>query len=181
VGSRETAMTRFLRSIAQSRAALLLPAACAIFAQDNGRVHAAPADQLPTVAVSASCEAIVPVYCRGRFGFQMTSAGTWLVGPAPGGRSLAGHLREAERRALQSATARVLDSIPTSYVECHVRPAIPGVGESVTISTQARTVVLRGAGGWLDHDCAPGDATADARLFALADRLMRRYYPRPFG
>lgn len=174
-------MTRFLRSIAQSRAALFLPAACAIFAQDNGRVHAAPADQLPTVAVSASCEAIVPVYCRGKFGFQMTSAGTWLVGPAPGGRSLAGHLREAERRALQSATARVLDSIPTSYVECHIRPAIPGVGESVTISTQARTVVLRGAGGWLDHDCAPGDATADARLFALADRLMRRYYPRPFG
>jgi hypothetical protein len=26
----------------------------------------------------------------------------------------------------------------------------------------------------------PGDATVDARLFALADRLMRRYYPRRF-
>jgi hypothetical protein len=178
---RETAMTRFLRSIAQSRAALLLPAACAIFAQDHGRAHATPADQLPTIAVSASCEAMVPAYCRGRFGFHVTSDGTWLVGPEPGGRSLAGHLREAERRALQSATARVLDSIPTSYVECHVRPAIPGGGESVTISTQARTVVLRGAGGRLDPACAPGDATADARLFTLADRLMRRYYPRPFG
>ena len=173
MGLRETAMTRFLRSIAQSRAALLFPAACAIFARDHGRVHA--------VVVSTSCEAMVPDYCRGKFGFRVTSDGAWQVGPEPGGRSLAGHLREAERRALQSATARVLDSIPTSYVECHVRPAIPGVGESVTISTPARTVVLRGAGGRLDPACAPGDATADARLFTLADRLMRRYYPRSFG
>lgn len=173
-------MTRFLRSVVHSRADLLV-AACAIFVPGYGRVYATPADQSPTVVVSTSCEAMVPDYCRGKFGFRVTSDGAWQVGPGPGGRSLAGHLREAERLALQSATARVLDSIPTSSVECHVRPAIPGVGESVMVSTQARTVVFRGAGGWLDRACAPGDATADARLFALADWLMRRYYPRPFG
>jgi hypothetical protein len=74
----------------------------------------------------------------------------------------------------------VLDSIPAMTVECHVRPAIPGVGEGVMVSAQARTLVLRGAGGRLDRACSRGDATADARLFALADRLMRRYYPQPF-
>jgi hypothetical protein len=123
---------------------------------------------------------MVPAYCQGRFGFRATADGAFFVGPEPNGRSVSGHLRDAEGRSLRSAAAQVLAGVNASSVECHVRPEIPGVGESVDVSANGRTVVLRGGGGRLGRGCAPGDAMADARLFMLADRLMRRYYPEPF-
>jgi hypothetical protein len=123
---------------------------------------------------------MVPAYCQGRFGFRVNADGTWLVGPETNGRTVYGRLRESEHRTLKSTAERVLSSVPEPSVECHIHSAIPGVAEDVTLVAEGRTVVLRGAGGLLDSACAPGNAAADAALFALADRLMRRYYPRPF-
>ncbi len=123
---------------------------------------------------------MVPANCQGRFGFRVTADGAFLVGPEPNGRSVSGHLRDAESRALRSAATRVLASINAMSVECHTRPEIPGVGESVDVSAHGRTVVLWGGGGRLGRGCAPGDAMADVKLFMVADQLMRRYYPDPF-
>jgi hypothetical protein len=44
----------------------------------------------------------------------------------------------------------------------------------------AHLLKLQGAGGQLNSLCAPGHITAAVEFFALADALMRRYYPRPF-
>jgi hypothetical protein len=62
--------------------------------------------------------------------------------------------------------------------KCDRGYAIPGVGETVIVHGQERFVQLEGAGGRLNQSCAPGHQAA-ARLFALADSLVRRYYPRP--
>jgi hypothetical protein len=123
---------------------------------------------------------MVPAYCQGRFGFRVTGDGAFLVGPEPNGRSVSGHLRDAESRALRSAAAQMLAGVSASSVECNILPEIPGVGESVNVSAKGRAVVLRGSGGRLGRGCTTGDAMADARLFRLVDRLMRRYYPDPF-
>ena len=159
---------------------VLIVAACAISLRYCGGVEAAQRDPALTVTVSTSCEAMVAAYCRGRFGFRVTADGAFLVGPEPNGRSVSGHLRDAEIRALASTAAQVLAGVDALSVECHIRPELPGVGESVEVSANGRTVLLRGAGGRLGRGCAPGDAMADAKLFELANRLMRSYYPKPF-
>jgi hypothetical protein len=171
----------FMRPIVRISMVLVTEVACAASPRYCGVVQAALPTRTLIVTVSTSCEAMVPAYCQGRFGFRVTGDGAFLVGPEPNGRSVSGHLRDAESRALRSAAAQVLAGVSASLsVECNIRPEIPGVGESVEVSANDRTVVLRGSGGRLGHGCAPGDATADARLFRLVDRLMRRYYPDPF-
>lgn len=159
---------------------LVLLATCAVFAQHQAGARTVPPDGTFAVTVSTSCEAMVPAYCQGRFGFRITADSAFLVGPDPDRRSVSGHLRKVEGDALHSTAKRVLAGINARSVECHILPEIPGVTETVVILAQERTVILRGAGGRLGHGCAPGDAVADARLFALADRLMQHYYPKPF-
>jgi hypothetical protein len=170
----------FMRSIARISTVLVMEVACAASPWYRGVVQAALPTRTLIVKVSTSCEAMVPAYCQGRFGFRVTGDGAFLVGPGPNGRSVSGHLRDAESRALRSAAAHVLAGIGTWSAECNIRPEIPGVGERVDVSANGRTVVLRGGGGRLGRGCAPGDAMADARLFKLVHRLMRRYYPDPF-
>jgi hypothetical protein len=170
----------FMRPIVRISMILVIEVACAISPRYRGRVEAAQLDRALTVTVVTSCEAMVAAYCRGRFGFRVTADGVFLVGPEPNGRSISGHLRDAESRALRSAAAQVLAGINALSVECHIRPELPGVGESVEVSANGRTVMLRGDGGRLGRSCAPGDAMADAKLFKLADWLMRSYYPVPF-
>ena len=124
---------------------------------------------------------MVPAYCQGRFGFRMTVDGAFVAGPDPDGRSVSGYLRNVEAQELRSAAEQVLEGVNARSVECHIHPEIAGVVESVVVSGNGRTVVLRGASGRLGRACAPGDAVADARLFEMADRLMRHYYPKPFS
>lgn len=169
-----------MRSIARISTVLVMEVACAASPWYRGVVQAALPTQTLIVKVSTSCEAMVPAYCQGRFGFRVTGDGAFLVGPGPNGRSVSGQLRDAESRALRSAAARVLAGVSAWSAECNIRPEIPGVGERVDVSVNGRTVVLRGGGGRLGRGCAPGDAMADARLFKLVHRLMRRYYPDPF-
>lgn len=126
------------------------------------------------------CEAMVPAYCQGGFGFDMLPSGDWQAGPAPDGRVVAGRLLASEREMLNAAARRALNSASASNFECQAHPRIPGVGERVTVTTEREALTLHGAGGRLDPGCASGNASADAVLFELADRLMRRYYPRPF-
>ena len=152
---------------------------CMIFVHPVGEAQAASPDRM-VVVVSARCEAMVPAYCRGGFGFRVAPDGAFLAGPDPAGRSLAGHLRRAEGRALRSAAGAALADASAAPADCHDRPAIPGAGETVTVSDEHHAVVLHGAGGRLDRACASGREAAKVLLFRLADRLMRRYYPVPF-
>jgi hypothetical protein len=133
----------------------------------------------PLVTMDTHCEAMVPDYCQGAYGFEVSENGRWLAGPDRSGFSVSGRLSKREIRQLQYAATQILGKPAKPPADCEPNLEIPGVGESVTVHAQERSVKLEGAGGRLDPSCARGDRSA-AQLFALADRLMRRYYPRPF-
>jgi hypothetical protein len=156
-------------------------AACAIFTQNHVGAQTTPPDATLTVTVATHCEAMVPAYCQGKFGFRITVDGSFVAGPDPLGRSVSGGLGNVEAQELRSAAEQVLEGVNARSAECHIRPEIPGVDETVVVLGKGRTVVLRGAGGQIGRECGPGDAVADARLFEMADRLMRNYYPKPFS
>jgi len=132
-----------------------------------------------SVTVQTTCEAMLPAYCQGKYGFQVMENGEWRAGPDPGGRSFSGRLSKKENHALWEAAELLLGSPARQPVECREREAIPGVRESVTVRIREREVTLQGAGGALNPLCPPEHARA-AKLFARADELMRRYYPHPF-
>jgi hypothetical protein len=149
------------------------------FAKAGPLTVAAASEAGPTVRVEASCEAVAPAYCQGHFGFTVGGDGVWRVGPRPDGRVLSGRLSPAEAQRLRDAARALLRAAEREMPACPVLGAIPGVGERVTVSERDRGVVLNGAGGELDPSCSP-HRSEYALLFALGDRLMRRYYPRPF-
>jgi len=134
----------------------------------------------PVVTVRVSCEAMVPAYCRGHYGFEVSGDGVWRVGPRPDGQVLSGRLPAPEAQRLRAAAERALRRATDQPPTCAVVGPIPGAGERVTVTDHQRTVALSGIGGRLDASCSPRGGTEYAALFALADRLMRRYYPHPF-
>jgi hypothetical protein len=134
----------------------------------------------PSITVTTSCEAMVPAYCQGAFGFRVSATGEWRAGPSPDGRSSAGRLTRAERAHLRSAIEQALHGRTTAVEGCPPRPMmIPGVAETLTVANRGRKIVLRGAGGKIDPLCG-AVTSANAALFSFVDSLMRRYYPRPF-
>lgn len=132
-----------------------------------------------SVTIRTTCEAMLPAYCQGKYGLQIMANGEWRAGPDPGGRSFSGRLSKKENHALWEAAERLLGSLAGQPAECREREAIPGVRESVTVRIEEREATLQGAGGELNPSCPP-EHMAAAKLFARADALMRRYYPRPF-
>ena len=148
------------------------------FAQPQPGVSVSPR-AAASVTVQTSCEAMLPAYCQGKYGFHVMENGEWRAGPDPSGRSFSGRLSKKENRALWEAAELLLGSSARQPVECRERGAIPGVRESVTVRIEEREVTLQGAGGELNPLCPPEHMPA-TKLFARADELMRRYYPRPF-
>jgi hypothetical protein len=132
-----------------------------------------------SLTIRSTCEAMLPAYCQGKYGFQVMASGEWRAGPDPEGRSFSGRLSRKENHALWDAAERLLGSPAKQQGECLEREAIPGVRESVTVRIEEREATLQGAGGELNPLCPPGQVAA-AKLFARTDALMRRYYPRPF-
>lgn len=159
--------------------ALLLGDSMAGFAMPTDDRRVALVEVAPLLMVQTSCEAMVPAYCRGLYNFQVTRDGEWLAGPDPSGFSVSGRLSKSESRRLRRAADQVLGSPAGQLSDCDRRQGIPGVGETVTVRGLERVVKLQGAGGQLNPSCAPNHPSA-AELFALADALVRRYYPRPF-
>lgn len=155
------------------------PGIAACFAVTSAADPASGPEPRLSVRVEVSCEATVPAYCQGRFGFSVGGDGVWRAGPRPDGQVVSGRLPAAEARRLDAAARGALRAAEQAAPACPVLGPIPGVGERVTVAARDRTLVLNGAGGQLDPRCSPHLAEY-AALFGLADELMRRYYPRPF-
>jgi hypothetical protein len=144
------------------------------------QMHDPPLPQVVTsVTVRTSCEAMVPAYCQGKYGFEAWETGAWQIGPDPDGRAISGYLSQSERQALRVAARRMLQA--RESVVCPFRQPIPGLDEVVVLQSAKQVIKLRGAGGELNPACILSDVRIAARLFALADRLMRHHYPRPFA
>ena len=55
-----------------------------------------------SVTIRTTCEAMLPAYCQGKYGFQVMVNGEWRAGPDPGGRSVSG--RFPKRRTTRCGT-----------------------------------------------------------------------------
>jgi len=159
--------------------ALLLGVSSSSSALPKDYRRVAPVETAPLLIVQTNCEAMVPAYCRGRYGFFVARSGKWFAGPDPTGFSVPGRVSKADSRRLRRAADQFFDRASRPLPDCERRQAIPGVGETVTVQGPEWAMKLEGAGGQLDPSCAEGHPSAP-ELFALADALMRRYYPHPF-
>ena len=133
-----------------------------------------------TIVVKTTCEAMLPAYCQGAYGFEIASEGAFTVGPSAAGRRLNGVLDSASLTNLARAVEQVLADPDARETPCGVIRAIPGVSETVSISADNRTLVLKGSSGALDPRCVSGNFAALQALFSAAHQAMSRHYPSPF-
>jgi hypothetical protein len=158
----------------------LLTFLCSLFVISRGLAQGPSVESDITVAVTTTCEAMVPASCQGAFGFQIFGSGAWRAGPAPDGRASAGRLTELEALAIQIAGAHALQGWELGANECPARPTTPpGVMETVIVANRTHRITLRGVGGKLDPSCGAVSSAASV-LFEIADKIMRYSYPRPF-
>ncbi len=131
------------------------------------------------VKEQTSCEALVPAFCVGTYGFSIQNDGRYTVGPAPNGVSLPGALSGSEWTQI-SADVAALDANLPGKQECDESArTVPGVGDRVELLLARRgsmAVYALSAGG----TCYLGGRDRAIRLHDDLAALMSRYYPRPF-
>jgi hypothetical protein len=133
-----------------------------------------------SIDVKATCEALVPAYCQGAYGFHLSPGGEWRAGPSPEGRLSQGRLTRFEQAKLRGAVDQLGFRNAIMAHECGVGSiGIPGVMETVAVSDGVSRVLLRGSGGRIDPSCGL-TVRGSAFLFKVVDHLMRRHYPKPF-
>ena len=136
----------------------------------------AAANESFVVSVKVSCEAMVPDFCQGAYGFRIAESGAFAIGPAPDGRSRQG--RAPEPRLFELARQAAADAASLN-IACPGLGPIPGARETVIVNSGAKTLTLKGDGGVIDPRCGP-EAGRFAELFQAADAAMRQRYPAPF-
>ena len=129
------------------------------------------------VTETTACEALVPAFCVGVYGFTVTSDGRYTVGPASDGTTLQGALTDAERARI-SADAAPLAASPGGAEVCDSTGSVPGVGDSIDL-TDSRDVVTRVYELGV-KTCYRGGRAQVVQLHTDLKALMARYYPQPF-
>ena len=129
------------------------------------------------VTEKTACEALVPAYCVGLYGFTVTSDGRYTVGPADGGAKLEGSLADKERVLIASDADALATNLGAAEV-CDSSGTVPGVGDSVDL-TDSRNVVTRVYALGLTT-CYRGGRAQATQLHKDLAGLMAQYYPRPF-
>ena len=124
-----------------------------------------------------ACEALVPAYCVGLYGFTVTSDGRYTVGPNDAGAKLEGSLTDKERALIASDADALAANLGGAEV-CDSSGTVPGVGDSVDL-TDSRNVVTRVYALGLTT-CYRGGRARATQLHDDLAALMSRYYPRPF-
>jgi hypothetical protein len=99
-----------LKLVRQWFVAFLVGYSSPSFAQPQRGVSVSPC-AVASVTVQASCEAMLPAYCQGKYGFQVMENGEWRAGPDPGARSFSGRLSKKENRALWEAAELLLGKL----------------------------------------------------------------------
>jgi len=133
---------------------------------------------------TAECEALVPAYCQGAYGFAIRVDGSWTAGPSPANAVMSGRLTSDELSALAADIKALAASTPDSCtsVANHATgaPTIPGVRTIVALSTSSgRQLQVGGPVDLLSSAC-PG-SQASLVMWSEFQTLLGKYYPRPFG
>ena len=102
------------------------------------------------VRVDTACEAMAPDACLGAYGIRFAEMGAYVAGPSPNGRARNGQAAENRLFVLaRSALADPANSAPA----CPPLGPIPGTRETVTVSLNEKTLVLKGDSGIIDRRC----------------------------
>src|SRR5678815_2861156 len=99
--------------MATTRISLIL-AALALAACGTDTTHESAWTQ---VSEHTGCEALSAQFCVGAFGFSVRADGSFTVGPAGGGQTLAGAITDSERAQL-SADAEAVATHLTTELAC---------------------------------------------------------------
>ena len=158
------------------RRALLAAATAALSACGSGS-PGGPDVTWVQVTEKTACEALVPAFCVGLYGFTVTSDGRYTAGPADDGTKLEGSLTDTERVRLSSDAAALAANLGVAEV-CDSAGTVPGVGDSVDMY-DSRNMVTRVYDLGL-KTCYRGGRTRATQLHDDLAALMARYYPRPF-
>src|SRR5258708_20518606 len=78
------------------------------------------------VREQTACEAMNPQYCVGRYGFTVHNDGSFLVGPADNGVTMAGGLSAAELAQISSDAGALSSSNLPGAPEVHSARFFPG-------------------------------------------------------
>ena len=119
-----------------------------------------------SLTIRSTCEAMLPAYCQGKYGFHVMAKGESRAGPDPEGRSFSGRLSKKENHALWHAAERLLGRLARQQEECREQGATAGIGETVTVRIGERRATLQHVGEELNSVCPPECAAAAAELFA---------------
>jgi hypothetical protein len=137
------------------------------------------------VRVDTACEAMAPDACLGAYGFRIAETGAYVAGPSPDGRARNG--QAAENQLFVLARGALADPAK-SAAACPPLGPIPGTRETVTVSLNEKTLVLKGDSGIIDKRCGEtaghlaefvqggrrGDAASLSCAVSMSDELRKR-------
>ena len=133
---------------------------------------------------TAECEAVVPAYCQGAYGFAIRVDGSWTAGPSPANAMASGTLTGDELNTLAADINALAANTPGSCtsVANHTSgaPTIPGVRSVIALSTSnGRQLEVGGPGDLLSSACRGSQASL--AMWSEFQTLLGKYYPRPLG
>ena len=126
-----------------------------------------------------TCEAIVPNYCLGAFGFSVGSDGRFFVGSPDGGANRTGGVTDAERARIDADVAQVQANLAAGP-ECEVTHTIPGISDRVDLQpTSGGVITVFDFGGTPGRTCYRGGREHAIQLHTDLAALIVKYYPHP--
>jgi hypothetical protein len=134
-----------------------------------------------SVNESTQCEALLPAFCVGLYGFSIDHQGQYTAGPSPAGHTVTGALTADEFTVLNRAAQAVAGSALTQPLACDQTGPVPGASDQIMltgIEGQA-SVIYRSQGG-RRSTCYAGGKHQAQRLHDALHTLMLKYYPSPF-
>lgn len=149
--------------------------------------HGGSAGNWSRIDSATACEAMVPSYCVGAYGFSIDAQGNYTAGGLAGSKQVTGQISADELKQLDADLRTVALDIGRSAVPVcqNAGGAVPGSGDrvSITLVASATAYPLRQnaqATVGLQECGYNGDALGPAHALATFGALRQKYYPVPF-
>ena len=128
---------------------------------------------------NTTCEAMKNDHCVGFFGFSVSNAGTYIVGPASDGQKLSGQISSDELLKLSTDADAVASGNTQRPPVCSASSLIPGVSDVVALilPDQSNVQVYSQTAF---SSCYLNDESADRKVQTDLHAIMAKYYPIPF-
>jgi hypothetical protein len=136
---------------------------------------------------ATACEAMVPSYCVGAYGFTIDAQGNYTAGGLAGSSQVTGQITADELKQLDADLRTIALDIGRSAVPAcqSAGSAVPGSGDrvSITLAAGGPAYPLRQsapAAVGLEECGYDGDKVAPPHALTVFGALRQKYYPVPF-